>query len=300
MDEKRVRIPKEHAGKRLDWILARLLPSWSRTKVQELFEKGLVEVEGRNPQGKDRLPEGTEVRILVLKEEKIPLRPRALPLEIVYMDEAVLVVNKPSGLIVHPAKTADETTLLHALLPYFQEEFPAPERMGIVHRLDKETSGLLLVARTNRALEKLQADLREKTVERTYLALVEGLVPHERGKIDAPVGRNEKKRHLMAVTAKGKASVTRFTVKERFEKETLLRLDLETGRTHQIRVHLDYIGHPVVGDPHYGRKKTDTRHGQFLHAFRLVFPHPDTGEKIATESPLPFFFQKRLQENRQK
>ncbi len=300
MAEKRVKIPKEYAGKRLDWVLARLLPDCSRTKVQELFDKGLVEVEGRMPKGKDRLPGGTEVRIRVPAEEKPPLRPRALPLEIVYMDEAVLVVNKPSGLIVHPAHTADETTLLHALLSYFSEEFPDPERMGIVHRLDKETSGLLLVARTRAALEKLQKDLKERTVERTYLALVEGVVPHERGKIDAPVGRNEKKRHLMAVTAKGRASITRFLVQERFAHETLLQLDLETGRTHQIRVHLAYIDHPVVGDPHYGRKKTDTRHGQFLHAFRLVFDHPDTGEKIALECPLPAFFRERLETNRKK
>ncbi len=300
MDEKRVRIPKEYAGKRLDWTLAKLLPGHSRAKVQELFEKGLVATADGSPRGKDRLPEGTEVRILVPQEEGIPLRPRALPLEIVYMDESVLVVNKPSGLIVHPARTADEVTLLHALIPYFRESFPDPERMGIVHRLDKETSGLLLVARTNAALKSLQADLKKKAVERTYLALVEGVVPHDKGKIDAPVGRNEKKRHLMAVTAKGKTSTTRFLVQERFEDETLLRLDLETGRTHQIRVHLDYIDHPVVGDPHYGRKRTDTSHGQFLHAFRIAFPHPDTGEKIALDCPLPPFFQARLEADRRK
>jgi len=296
MSENNKTIPKRFAGERLDKILAELEADLSRSRIKKMMEEGSILIDGRPRKASDTAF-GGEVVAISRKTASEELKHRAMPLEILYEDEELLVVNKPVGLIVHPSKTTDETTLVHALYPLFKDKtaFEDPMRLGIVHRLDKDTSGLLLVAKTPSALAALQKDLKDRKIKRRYMVLVEGVVSHNRGKIDAPIGRNEKARHKMGVSSKGKESVTRFRVLRRFEAHSLLECELETGRTHQIRVHMRYIKHPVVGDATYGYKKTDTTHGQYLHAYKLVFNHPKTGEEIALESRLPKFFRDKIQ-----
>ena len=213
-----------------------------------------------------------------------------------YEDEDLLVVNKPSGLIVHPSETTEEDTLVHGLLYHIKDLQPIDDtlRPGIVHRIDKETSGLLVVAKNKEAMLALQEELKAQKTAREYVALVEGVIQHNKGKIDAPIGRHPKERKNMAVTAKGKASVTYFEVLERFEAHTLVKCSLESGRTHQIRVHMQYINHPIVGDPKYGLKKTDVTYGQYLHAATLGFTHPKTHKFLTFNQPLPDYFEEKL------
>ena len=209
-----------------------------------------------------------------------------------YEDRYLLVVNKQSGMVVHPGAGNKSHTLVNALLHHIKDLQPIKGelRPGIVHRIDKETSGLLVVAKDVKTLEFLANQFKEKTATRTYIALVEGVIPHNLGKIDAPVGRDVKNRQKQAVVEGGKQAVTHFSVLERFENNTLIECQLETGRTHQIRVHLAYIKHPLVGDPKYGLKKTNKEHGQFLHAKTLGFTHPKTNEFLSFDSELPAYF----------
>lgn len=221
-----------------------------------------------------------------------------IPLEILYEDEDVAVVNKPVGMVVHPGPGNPSHTMVNALL-YHLDGLTAIKgeiRPGIVHRIDKDTSGVLMVAKNDLAVEDLGSQLKEKTVSRKYIALVEGVITHNKGKITAPVGRHKTRRQHMAVVENGKPAVTHFSVLERFNEHTLIECVLETGRTHQIRVHLAYINHPLVGDPKYGRRKTDTTYGQYLHAKSLGFIHPRTKEELYFETELPDYFKEKLEE----
>jgi 23S rRNA pseudouridine1911/1915/1917 synthase len=232
-----------------------------------------------------------------VKDFVIELIAEDIPIDIVYEDDDLLVVNKNHNMVVHPAIGNYTGTLVNALM-FHVKDFKAIKgeiRPGIVHRIDKETSGLLVVAKTPFALEKLSDQMRLKTVKRKYVALVEGIIAHNLGKINAPLGRNPKDRQKMAVVNGGKASITNFAVVNRYADNTLVECVLETGRTHQIRVHLDYIGHPVVGDPKYGRRKTDTTNGQFLHAKMLGFIHPVTQEYMEFTAELPNYFRDKLE-----
>jgi 23S rRNA pseudouridine1911/1915/1917 synthase len=291
-------IQDSEIGQRLDRYVVSRLPEISRSLVQTMIADGLVLVNGRASKAGYMLRSGDSVQISALRPTQLPQRaqPFALPLEIVYEDQDLLVVNKPAGLVVHPAPGHTGDTLVNALAaryPYLQSDH-SPEsdlRPGIVHRLDKDTTGLIIVAKNAQTQAALIDEMKEHAIIKRYLALVEGVVSLDYGSIDAPIGRNPRHRQQMAITATGsREAVTHFRVLQRFSRHTLLLLQLETGRTHQIRVHLKAIGHPVVGDPVYGSGNARGNLGlkrQFLHAYQLVFKHPRSGELLELEAPLP-------------
>lgn len=280
---------------RIDKELAHHLTDTSRSQLQKWIEDGNVTVNGATVKPKYKLTVGDEVAVEPEKPQKIDLEPEDIPLDIVYEDDDVIVVNKPQGMVVHPAPGHPNHTLVNALLYHsplstINGEF----RPGIVHRIDKDTSGLLMVAKNDRAHRSLAAQLKAKTNQREYVALVHGVVKEERGTIDAPLGRSKKDRKKQAVVEDGRHAVTHFKVLERFAHYTLVSCKLETGRTHQIRVHMKYIGHPLAGDPLYGPRKTLPGNGQYLHARLLGFKHPRTGEQMTFTSELPGYFQKMI------
>jgi 23S rRNA pseudouridine1911/1915/1917 synthase len=279
-------IPAELAGLRLDQALARLLPEHSRSRIRTWIDAGRVSVAGGASEAKQKLFGGERVVVSPVEDARTkPMAPQALPLSIVYEDEALAIVDKPAGLVVHPGSGHWDGTLANALLHHSPQLARVP-RAGIVHRLDKDTSGLLVVAKTPTAQTDLVRQLQARTVRREYLALVHGTVARD-GSIDAPIARHPVKRTSMAVVSSGKPAVTHYEVRERFADCTLLACRLETGRTHQIRVHLAALRHPLVGDPTYGRRRGVTFHRQALHAWRLGLVHPLTRKPIAWRSPLP-------------
>jgi 23S rRNA pseudouridine1911/1915/1917 synthase len=294
-DEQVWHIQPDQVGQRLDRFLVPLLSALSRTGIQQLIADGAVLVNGRPGKPAYALRPDDEVRVLRTAPVAQPatIRPQSFPLDIVYEDDDLLVVNKPAGMVVHPAPGHYEDTLVNALLaryPQLQTE-EENSRPGIVHRLDKDTSGLLIVAKNTRTQAALVDQMKHHEVVKRYLALVEGIVSLDRGSIEAPIGRNPRHRQQMAITAtESREALTHFQVLRRFARHTLLLLQLETGRTHQIRVHLQAIGHPVVGDPVYGsghQRKGITLQRQFLHAYQLEFAHPTTGNMIQLIAPLP-------------
>ncbi|HFU4204591.1 TPA: RluA family pseudouridine synthase [Streptococcus suis] len=290
----------EIGGLRLDKALADLT-DLSRSVANEQIKNGQVLVNGQAKKAKYSVQVGDVISYQVPEVEEIDYVAEDIPLEIVYQDEDVAVVNKPQGMVVHPSAGHTSGTLVNALLYHVKDlsGINGVLRPGIVHRIDKDTSGLLMIAKNDESHTKLAAELKEKKSLRKYWAIVHGNLPNDRGMIEAPIGRSEKDRKKQAVTAKGKEAVTRFQVLERFGDYTLVELTLETGRTHQIRVHMAYIGHPVVGDEAYGPKKTLKGHGQFLHARTLGFTHPRTGEVVEFTAEVPAIFQETLEKLRQ-
>ncbi len=287
--ELRLTIPGSLAGMRLDQALARLLPEESRSRLARLIDEGHVTVDGARVPGKRKVRSGEAVEVsLAPRQEESAFRPQAIALEIVHEDRDVLVVNKPAGLVVHPGSGNWEGTMLNALLHHA----PALEhlaRAGIVHRLDKDTSGLLVVAKNEPAQHSLVKQLAAHTVKRTYLALARGKVARG-GTIEGPIGRDPKHRTRMAVVRDGKPAVTHYRVKKAFPAHTLLECRLETGRTHQIRVHLASIKHPIEGDRVYGGRAKSAFPRQALHAWKLEFDHPRSGKPVAFEAALPADF----------
>ncbi len=282
----RLRVPSEAAGERLDRFLAGLAEVGSRAAAERVL--GSVLVDGRTRPKSHRLEGGEELEFEPPAVPRSALEPERMELRIAYEDEHLLVVDKPAGLVVHPAPGHATGTLVHGLLALEVEGGEEPERPGIVHRLDRDTSGLLVVARSQEAHRRLQELVRERAVEREYLALVHGRPRSRAGRIEAPIGRDrhDPTRHSLD-TDTPREAVTHFEVAELLPEHTLLRVTLETGRTHQIRVHLAAIDLPVSGDAVYGRPGDLGLERQFLHAARLAFPHPVTGERIETTSPLP-------------
>jgi 23S rRNA pseudouridine1911/1915/1917 synthase len=289
----RRRVPESLAGLRLDQALARMFPEHSRSRLQHWLREGHIRLDARAAKPKQKIWGGEEVEI---RAQPAPsqgaYRAERISLDVVHEDDALLVVNKPAGLVVHPGSGNWTGTLANALLEHAPATAAVP-RAGIVHRLDKNTSGLLVVAKTLEAQTALVRQLQERTVKREYLALVHGVVRSD-GEVAAAVGRHPRERTRMAVVAGGKPALTRYRVARRFAGATLLHCSLATGRTHQIRVHMHSIGHPLVGDPVYrDRRKTrvDPRLGAFprqaLHAARLGFVHPASGDKVAFEAPMP-------------
>lgn len=279
-------------GERLDKFLARKNEEWSRARVQEWIRAGLAWVNKKNKKGNYRLKPGDNITLKVPPVTEAEIRPEPIPLDIRYEDRDVIVVNKPRGMVVHPGPGNDSGTLVHALMAHCGEELSGiggVARPGIVHRIDKDTSGLLMIAKNDAAHQSLAAQLKEHSVERVYVAFCHGVISHNHGTVDAPIGRDPKHRQRMTVIAQNsKPAVTHFCVQERFEEATLVECRLETGRTHQIRVHMKYIGHPLIGDPVYGPKKNHyTIEGQALHAKVLGFTHPRTGERIRLETEWP-------------
>ncbi|WP_438477688.1 RluA family pseudouridine synthase [Streptococcus pluranimalium] len=289
------------AGVRLDKAVADLT-ELSRQKANEEIKAGTILVNGKPAKAKYAVKMGDVISYEIPEEEVLEYKAEDIPLDIIYQDEDVAVVNKPQGMVVHPSAGHSSGTLVNALMYHIKDlsSINGVIRPGIVHRIDKDTSGLLMIAKNDQAHQALAEELKAKKSLRQYVALVHGNLPNDRGVIEAPIGRSDKDRKKQAVTEKGKPALTRFHVLERFGDYTFLELQLETGRTHQIRVHMAYIGHPIAGDATYGPRKTLAGNGQFLHARTLGFTHPKTGELMTFEADLPEIFQETLEKCRQK
>ncbi|MED2943121.1 RluA family pseudouridine synthase [Bacillus swezeyi] len=290
MEHYEMTVHEDHKSERLDKYLTVIETDWSRTQVQQWIKEERVQVNEKAVKANYKVQPGDVVKVDVPDPEPLDVEAEPMDLDIYYEDEDVLVVNKPRGMVVHPAPGHLAGTLVNGLMAHCDDlsGINGVMRPGIVHRIDKDTSGLLMVAKNDMAHESLVNQLVNKTVTRKYTALVHGIIPHDHGTIDAPIGRDKKDRQSMTVTREnGKHAVTHFEVKERFEDFTVVECQLETGRTHQIRVHMKYIGFPLAGDPKYGPKKTIDFNGQALHAGVLGFDHPRTGEYVEFKVPLP-------------
>ena len=288
----------DQAGLRLDQALARALPQYSRARLQSWIEAGAVKVDGRQPRPRDKIQGGEHVRIEARLEPETRVAAEDLPVDVVYKDKGIFILNKPAGLVVHPGAGNANHTLQNALLALDPKLSLVP-RAGLVHRLDKDTSGLMVVARTPEAHAALVEAISARDVERAYLAICVGVMTGG-GTVDEPIGRHRTLRVRMAVRADGREAVTHYRVLKRFRGHTFVRAELETGRTHQIRVHLDHIGFPLVGDPVYGTRRRipkgagaaliaalDNFKRQALHATRLALEHPLTGKTLEWEAPVP-------------
>jgi len=300
MEKIEIEITEEHKGSRIDKALSAVNPEWSRTQIQAWLKDSLVLVSGIQVKPNYKVRLGDIVTVEEPELEELDMIAEDLDLDIVYEDKDVLVVNKARGMVVHPAPGHPSGTVVNGLMHHCTDlsGINGVVRPGIVHRIDKDTSGLLMVAKNDKAHVSLVDQLVNRTVTRVYTALVHGHIPHDNGTIDAPIGRDSRERQNMAIVDKGRHAVTHFKVIERFGDYTLVECKLETGRTHQIRVHMKYIGYPLVGDPKYGPKKTLEFNGQVLHAGTLGFDHPVTGEYLEFNSPLPEDFEKLVEEVR--
>ncbi len=303
-DTRSIEIPGTAAGERLDAWLAAAVPELSRSRIAQLIGEGQVRLNGEVPRKSERIAAGDVVELTVPPPEPSTVESQDIPLDVVFEDRDLLVVNKPAGMVVHPAPGHRTGTLVNALLHHVEDlsGIGGVRRPGIVHRLDMDTSGLLIVAKHDRAHRSLAAALKRREIHRSYLTAVWGHLDEDRQTVDAPVARSARQRKRQTVTPEGRRAVTHFQRAERWVAADLLRATLETGRTHQIRVHLSHIGHPVVGDPLYGGGGARRISGQglpwarelerrvprqFLHAERLVFEHPRTHERIDLRAPLP-------------
>lgn len=288
----------EKDGKRIDVYLSEKIKDLSRVAVQRLVANGKVLVNGKNVKSSYKVQEGDNIEV----EEEVPvevsLKAQKIPLEIIYEDKDIIVVNKPKGMVVHPANGNPDGTLVNAIMAVCKDSLSGiggEIRPGIVHRLDKDTSGVIIVAKNDKAHINLSEQIKEHKVKKTYMALVRGIIKENEATINMPIGRSEKDRKKMAVTKKGKEAITHFKVMQRYDKYTLLQVNIETGRTHQIRVHLSQIGYPIVGDEVYSNGKNEWNiKGQCLHAKSLEFTHPITGKNMYLEAKLPQYFEEIL------
>lgn len=283
---------------RIDKFLANTIEDVTRSELKNYFTDGLITVNGKKVKASYTLSENDLINIEPREVVTLDIEKEDIPLDIVYEDSDVIVVNKPSGMVVHPAFGHYQGTLVNALMHHCDDlsGINGVIRAGIVHRIDKDTSGLLVACKNDLSHKSLSKQLKDKTTTRKYIAIVYGQIPHNLGKINAPIGRDENNRQKMAVVSGGKPAVTHFKVLERFKKFTLIECTLETGRTHQIRVHMSYIGYPVLGDPLYGPRKVYGNTGQFLHAKTLGFVHPRTNEYVEFSKDAPDIFYETLEE----
>jgi 23S rRNA pseudouridine1911/1915/1917 synthase len=292
-----IKVANQQSNQRIDKFLNEWLEE-SRNTIQTMIKEGYILVNDVVVKNNYKVKEDDVITINEIEITEVDLLPEDIPLEVVYQDDEIIIVNKSDDIVVHPGAGNTSGTLVNALL-FHIKDFQAIKgeiRPGIVHRIDKETSGLLVVAKTPKALEYLSDQMKEKKASRKYIALVDGVIPHNLGKVTAPIGRDPKNRQKMACVEGGKHAVTHFKVLQRYEEHTLIECTLETGRTHQIRVHMNYIGYPIYGDAKYGQRKTDTSHGQYLHAKTLGIYHPKTEEYMEFDSELPDYFQEKLEE----
>ena len=288
------------AGERLDAFLARSVENMSRSGAQKLLEEGCVLLRGKPGKKNDKLQPGDEIKVTIPEPKPVDIVPKEIPLNIVYEDEDVLVINKPKGLVVHPAAGHQDDTLVNGLLYAMGDDLSGINgelRPGIVHRIDKDTSGLLAVAKNDLAHAVLASQLKDHTMARTYEAIVCGSFREDSGTVDAPIGRHPTDRKKMTVTQRNsKEAVTHWEVVARYRGYTHVRCRLETGRTHQIRVHMAHIGHPILGDPVYGHKKPELgQDSQCLHAGLLCFRHPRDGRPVVVQAELPEYFRQVLE-----
>lgn len=298
MEEINIIITSENAGERLDSFLTAALEGVSRSYIQKLIADEQIRINDKIVKANYKLKCDDFIYAEIPEALPVNILPEKMDLEIVYEDNDVIVVNKPAGLVVHPAHGHYSGTLVNGLLAHCQDlsGINGQLRPGIVHRIDKDTSGLIMAAKNDFAHQALAEQLKNHTVERAYIALCQGIIAEPGGIVDAPIGRAENDRKKMAVTMKNsKEARTHYIVKKRYQKQTLVQCRLDTGRTHQIRVHMAYIGHPLVGDPLYGQRKNNLDFsGQALHAYLLGFVHPRTGEKLSFQAPLPKNFENTL------
>lgn len=297
-------IVKENEQKRLDAYISEKLPELSRTMVKKLLDDGKILVNNKAPKASYKPVENDKIEIEIEEPKEIELKAQEIPIQIIYEDNDIIVVNKPKGLVVHPANGNPDGTLVNAIMAICKDSLSGiggEIRPGIVHRLDKDTSGLLIVAKNDKAHINMSEQIKNRKVKKTYIALVRGTVPENEATINMPIGRSTKDRKKMAVVKNGKEAVTHFKVIQRYATSkgtyTLLEIKIDTGRTHQIRVHMSEIGYPVIGDEVYSNGKNEFNvHGQCLHAQKLEFKHPITGKEIKLEAPLPEYFQRILEE----
>ena len=287
-------------GERLDAFLARSVPDLSRSAAQKLIEEGVVTRNGKPGKKNDKLNVGDAVSYEIPEPKAVDIAPKEMPLDIVYEDDDLLVINKPKGLVVHPAAGHSDDTLVNGLLYALGDDLSGINgelRPGIVHRIDKDTSGLLAVAKNDLAHTVLASQLKDHSMARTYEAIVCGVMKEDSGTVDAPIGRHPSDRKKMCVTQRNsKPAVTHWEVIRRYRGYTHIRCKLETGRTHQIRVHMAYIGHPILGDTVYGHKKPELgQSSQCLHAGTLCFAHPRDGHPVVVYAELPQYFQDVLE-----
>lgn len=283
-------VTTDEEGSRIDQFVTRQGEDWSRSMVQQWIKEGQVLVNNKTVKSNYKLNAEDEIEVSVPEAVEPDILPENIPLQIVYEDTDVIVINKDRGIVVHPAPGHYSGTLVNALMYHCDDlsGINGEKRPGIVHRIDKDTTGLLVAAKHDKAHEQLSRQLQDKSMKREYAAIVHGVVEHDKGTIDAPIGRDERDRQKMKVTQRNaKEAVTHFDVLERFAHYTYIHCELETGRTHQIRVHMKYINHVIAGDPKYGKKNTLPIDGQALHAHTLSFIHPMTGERMTFKAPLP-------------
>ena len=286
---------------RLDKYLANELEDVTRSYIQTLIKEGNIFVNGKIEKANYILKNQDVIDVIYKEPEETDIVAQDIPLDIVYEDSDIIVINKKAGMVVHPGAGNYKDTLVNALMYHCHDlsGINGYIRAGIVHRIDKDTSGLIVACKNDNAHRNLSIQFSEKLVTKKYVAICSGIIPHNLGKIDAPIARDPKNRQQMAIIEGGKSAITNFKVIERFKKHTLIEVLLETGRTHQIRVHMKYIGYPVLGDPIYGYKnEVDNEHGQYLHAKELSFYHPKTNELLHFEAPLPDYFSQKLDELR--
>ena len=286
-------------GKRLDAYIASQDEEITRTSAQRLIEQGVILVNGKKQKVSYKVSQGDSIIIQEVQAQEIELKAQDIPIEIVYEDDDIIVVNKPKGMVVHPANGNPDGTLVNAIMAICKDSLSGiggEIRPGIVHRLDKDTSGLLIVAKNDKAHVNMSEQIKNHEVKKTYIALVRGIVKENEATIDMPIGRSNSDRKKMAVNKNGKNAVTHIKVLNRYDKYTLLEVNIETGRTHQIRVHLSHIGYPIIGDYTYSNGKNEFGvEGQCLHARQLEFKHPITGKEMKLEAELPKYFEEILQ-----
>lgn len=296
-----VMVDEQFVGKRVDSVLPQIFDQFSRMQILKMIEQGDLFInEKQVKKANTKLKRDDAIRFTYVETVETDIQPEKMDLVIVYEDSDVIVIDKPRDLVVHPANGNSSGTLVNGLVYYAKENLSTVGgdfRPGIVHRIDKDTSGLLMIAKNNNAHQKLSEQLREKTVKRQYIALVHGEITHDKGTIDAPLGISQVDRKKRAVTSvNSKQAITHFKTLKRVENYTLVECRLETGRTHQIRVHFQYIKHPLVGDPKYYLQRKQAGDGQYLHAYTLGFVHPTTDEYMEFTSKLPEYFSKKLKE----
>ena len=291
-------VSQEEKGKRLDTYIPSVDTDITRTSAQRLIEDGNILVNGKNAKVSYKIQENDKISVEIPEPKQIELKAQNIPIEIIYEDSDIIVVNKPKGMVVHPANGNPDGTLVNAIMAICKDSLSGiggEIRPGIVHRIDKDTSGLLIVAKNDNAHVKMSEQIKNHEVKKTYIALVRGVVKENQATIDMPIGRSNSDRKKMAVTKTGKNAVTHIKVLKRYDKYTLLEVNIETGRTHQIRVHLSYIGYPIIGDCVYSNGKNEFGVvGQCLHAKCLEFKHPITGKSMKLEAELPEYFQEIL------
>ena len=295
-----IKVKKEEAGKRLDSYIASKKEDITRTAAQRMIEEGNILVNNKNQKVSYKVFEDDLIQIKPEEVKEIEIKPQEIPIEIIYEDKDIIVVNKPKGMVVHPANGNPDGTLVNAIMAICKDSLSGiggELRPGIVHRLDKDTSGLLIIAKNDKAHVNMSEQIKNHQVKKTYIALVRGVVKENEATINMPIGRSTSDRKKMAVNKNGKEAITHIKVLKRYDKYTLLEVNIETGRTHQIRVHLSYIGYPIIGDYTYSNGKNEFGVvGQCLHAKRLEFKHPITNKEMKLEASLPEYFEEIIKE----